>query len=612
MTKAASRKIAPVQLLEDKLSRANTFEDMAKSVVQTGAQVASSPICTFWRVYTEEGKRRLRLAAAFGVKEPYTLAQEVTYDINRRDGVTGYVASEMKSVLVRSFEELRRKYAFCHRGKMDVIQWKGQPERRLRNLYAVPVSLGGEVQGVLKVENRKGGGFTKHDIAKVDALRRPLAVFAKTMRMLDAHEQRLIEVPAKLADALVRPFETAQLMQEIVDITAETLDAKVCSLWLVDEGGRNLIHRASRGFAGPLEGVPPYRISPAPKEDKDIKGITAWVGIRRKPFWANSHAELRKHPSWRGTWDPAMYGGKEAAARRFHSMCAVPLLLNNELLGVLKVENPRRAAHFTLADRRKCELMANYVVILLALTKQLRLQLLPSMAHTLKSPAAGIAMMLDQLSRELAKPSPDLDRLRRYAEEIKKPVFAHLTMSQTIMAEVSARVGSQQTEPTDLLQFLKAQLVQLNQLAPQGIEVVIAEGSQPYSVPLNRLERTWLEIVIFNLAHNAIRYSPPAGGRVELECRCNGDDRRAFLAVTDQGPGVPPENQDHIFELYYHTVVKGWPAGTGMGLFEVKRLLNQLGWSICQRNVSPHGARFEIQIPEDWRAEHGKGAAGGR
>jgi len=594
---------SPYALLVQRMSRAKTFEDMAKAAVKTGATVAGAQICTFWRAYTDGGARRLRLAAAFGVNEPYTLAQEVTYGISRRDGITGYVASSRGPVLVRSFQELRERYEFCHKGRMDPIQWKGKPRERFRNLYAVPLTLDGVVHGVLKVENRKGGhGFNKSDLAAVDALCTPLAVLAKSLQMLDWQENRLIEVPATLADALVRPFDTAELTDKIVGMTAETLDAKVCSLWLVDESGK-LHHKASRGFAGAPTEMPDYLIYPDAAEDKEIKGITAWVATRRKPFWANSHAELRKHVSWQGAWDPAQYGGKEAAATGFHSMYAVPLLLNNELLGVLKIENPRNRAHFTLADHRKCDLMANYVVLLLALTKQLRLQLLPSMAHTMKSPAAGIAMMLDQFSRELAKSEPDLERLRLYTEEIKKPVFAVLTVSQNIMAEITARMDPENPVETDLLDFLQNQLPTLNQLAPKGIRVDLSSTSQSFAVPLNRSERTWLEIVVFNLVHNAIRFSP-AGGSVAIRCGTNA--RGGFLSVSDQGPGVPPEDRERIFDLFFHTDVKGWPKGHGMGLYEVRRLLRQLGWQIVEENIAPHGANFEIQIPANWRKDNAK------
>jgi len=603
---------SPYELLMHRMSRAKTFEDLAKAAVRTCAAVAGAQICALWRVYTDGGTRRLRLAAAFGVNEPYTLAQEVTYKIARRDGVTGYVASSRKPVLVRSFEELRDKYAFCHKGRMDDIQWHGSPHERFRNLYAVPLTLNGRVHGVLKVENcTVGRGFTRAELGAVDALCTPLAILAKSLEMVDWQENRLIEVPADLADALVRPFETAELTDKIVGMTAETLDAKVCSLWLVDESGRNLRHQASRGFAGAPKDMPEYLIYPDSASDKEIKGITAWVATRRRPFWANSHAELRKHDSWQGAWDPAQYGGKDVAAKGFHSMYAVPLLLNNELLGVLKVENPRNRAHFTLADHRKCDLMANYVVLLLALTKQLRLQLLPSMAHTMKSPAAGIAMMLEQFDLELAKEQPDLDRLKRYTEEIKKPVFAVLTVSQNIMAEITARMDPEAAVETDLLEFLENQLPTLRQLAPKGVGVGVSRSSQSFRVFLNRSERTWLEIVVFNLVHNAIRFSP-VDGFVAL--RCGNNARGGFLTVTDEGPGVPPENREKIFDLYYHTDVKGWPKGHGMGLYEVRRLLRQLGWHITERNVSPHGARFEIQIPTSWRKEHGKtkSAAGGR
>ena len=54
----------------------------------------------------------------------------------------------------------------------------------------------------------------------------------------------------RLSGALVRPFETEKLTQEIVDTTAEMLNAEVCSLWVVDRTGRKLVHQANHGFGG--------------------------------------------------------------------------------------------------------------------------------------------------------------------------------------------------------------------------------------------------------------------------------------------------------------------------------------------------------------------------
>ena len=275
------------------------------------------------------------------------------------------------------------------------------------------------MEGVLKVENRIGArGFTDNDIAALHGFANPLALVSKVLTLLDSYEQRLIEAPVQLSDALVRrPFETG-VAQDIVNATAQALNASICSLWLVDEKRERLVHHASFGTKGARQGIPSYRIDINPPDtvdgDRQIDGVTAWVAIRRRSFWANTHEKLVLHPSWRGTWDSMMYGDR--VKQEFHSMYAVPLVWNKELLGVLKVENSIGQKFFSQNDRRKCDLMANYVVLLLALTRQLRLQLIPSIAHNLGGPARAIARSLEMLTKELDKSEPSMERLRAMAK----------------------------------------------------------------------------------------------------------------------------------------------------------------------------------------------------
>lgn len=497
--------------LTRRLQHVKSIEDMAAAAVEVCAEAAHAEICTFWRRYNDDNNRpRLRLAAAFGVGAPATLAQEVTYEIvpeesdYRGIGVTGYVASAKKEVIVHSFQQLMDEYGFCHQGRMDKIQWKDKPEELLRNLFAVPLVLGDSSEGVIKVENckRVASSFTETDLASVRSLTERLAIIAKTLHLLDSHEQRLIEAPARLSQALLQPFEQSALTQDIVDTTAEILDAQICSLWVVTPTGSELVHQANHGVAAARE-IPRYRIDVNPKDDKDIDGITAWVAIRRKPFWANSHRELREHPSWRGTWDPSVYGGRSQAETAFHSMYAVPLVWNDELFGVLKVENPKNAFAFTRADHRKCDLMANFVVLLLALTKNFKINLLPGMAHAMNSPAAGLATQIDAMDRELRKKPPDFARLRDCVDSSKSLALSLIDLSRTLTAEIVAKVAPQRPSQTDVVRFVEQELAMIKLLTPAGIAIHLDERRDQFrgdfTLPLGPSETMWLKIIFFNL-----------------------------------------------------------------------------------------------------------------
>jgi signal transduction histidine kinase len=333
--------------------------------------------------------------------------------------------------------------------------------------------------------------------------------------------------------------------------------------------------------------------------DQQIEGITAWVAIRRRSFWAHTHEKLREHPSWRGKWDSEIYGDHGAEAE-FHSMYAVPLIWNNELVGVLKVENSLGQKYFSQNDRRKCDLMANYVVLLLALTRHLRFQLIPSIAHNLGGPARGIARNLEMLTRELRKPEPSFPRIRQLSEMMKVTAMTLLTMSRTLAAEVAGQGLSQQTQPTDVVEIVRGTAKLMEPLLPDGQHLVLDVSEDDFVFALTPSEGVWLQIIVFNLLSNASKYGAIEGAIRILCCRREGN---TVVAVSDEGGGIPEDVRPHLFEPGVRARDSGQAEGLGLGLFEVKRLADLLKWRIKLEDEKPRGTRFEIVIPRDWRRD---------
>ncbi|MCX6907994.1 MAG: sensor histidine kinase, partial [Verrucomicrobia bacterium] len=229
-------------------------------------------------------------------------------------------------------------------------------------------------------------------------------------------------------------------------------------------------------------------------------------------------------------------------------------------------------------------------------------RLIPGMAHILNSPAAGIAAMLGQFDNELKKQSPNLGRLKQYVDLIKRNTLSIAVMSRTLSAEIVARVGPQNAEQTELIALLRQHLDKIRPLVPTGIQMRLESQVDQYYFPLSQSERTWVEVVMFNLLHNALKFSPPDNGIIIVDCVAEADC--IHVRVTDNGPGIAEDALPHIYQPLFRRETKGWPQGTGMGLYEVRRLLDQLGWDIQASNTQPHGARFCIRIPQNWRHKH--------
>jgi signal transduction histidine kinase len=121
-------------------------------------------------------------------------------------------------------------------------------------------------------------------------------------------------------------------------------------------------------------------------------------------------------------------------------------------------------------------------------------------------------------------------------------------------------------------------------------------------LPAVRLDGEQMRQVIINLVDNAIEAlggaaAPPrpTGAPPTIALTTQHDARNALvrLIVSDNGPGVPPEDRDKLFMPYYST--KG--RGSGLGLAIVRRIVVEHGGSIEAGSARPSGSVFTIELP---------------
>ena len=106
--------------------------------------------------------------------------------------------------------------------------------------------------------------------------------------------------------------------------------------------------------------------------------------------------------------------------------------------------------------------------------------------------------------------------------------------------------------------------------------------------------------VIANLIENARSFTPSSGGEICIKLRRKGP--LAVFSVTDNGPGIPPENTERIFERFYTDRPDGEAFGqnSGLGLSITRQIIEAHGGTIRADNVDPSlgtGARFTVSIP---------------
>lgn len=109
-------------------------------------------------------------------------------------------------------------------------------------------------------------------------------------------------------------------------------------------------------------------------------------------------------------------------------------------------------------------------------------------------------------------------------------------------------------------------------------------------------DREKLEIVLYNLLSNALKFTPE-GGRIVFEVK--GHEATVDVSVSDSGPGIPPEIGERLFERFYRVSKSQSPSkpGFGIGLYLVKHFVQKHSGQISYQSTPGQGTTFHLQLP---------------
>lgn len=211
-------------------------------------------------------------------------------------------------------------------------------------------------------------------------------------------------------------------------------------------------------------------------------------------------------------------------------------------------------------------------------------QLTASLSHELRNPLSTIRMNLQLLERHLRLEGNDRDRLSLAAGEVAR--------LEGILRQLLdlAKPQRLRPEPVAVNQVVGDCLELLGpRLADQGLR--LRRLLDPDLARLS-LDRKALEQALFNLLLNALDASP-AGSLITVSTRrLPGGGCR--VSVRDQGPGLSPEARRHLFTPFFTSK----RAGTGLGLANVKRLVEAHGGRVTVTSRAGRGARFGLEFKE--------------
>lgn len=265
--------------------------------------------------------------------------------------------------------------------------------------------------------------------------------------------------------------------------------------------------------------------------------------------------------------------------------------------GEVEVRRSAQTQEALIIDFRVAPLGDELIVVLaddrteIVRAQRVRTDFVANVSHELKTPVGAIGLMAEAIETAADDPQAVLYFSGKLKQESKR-----------LGALVQDVIELSRLQSTDLV--LSATLLDLSQVAQEALERsrLVAEDKSIQLTLEGQLDRPvhgdrdLLGTAIHNLIENAIRYSPE-NTRVQVTLDQLGDQAR--LEVKDQGPGIPPEDLDRIFERFYRVdpARSRQTGGTGLGLSIVRHILAQHGGQVLVDSQLGEGSSFTLLLP---------------
>ncbi len=221
-----------------------------------------------------------------------------------------------------------------------------------------------------------------------------------------------------------------------------------------------------------------------------------------------------------------------------------------------------------------------------------RRYLVSMFAHDLKSPVVSVAGLLNRLRQgKVGELTPEqtsyLDIIYKEIQRLENLITTFLEYARLDLHIITPVPSAVQVEQ-------ECQEV-INRLRPQAeAKNILLKTEYPQEIIVLQADPLLFQRVLCNLLGNAIRYSPP-GTTIRLRVTDLGQEVQ--FAVQDQGPGIPPEDQVHLFEPLYRGAGAGTEAGLGLGLAIVKRIIDAHQGRLWVESDKDRGATFFFTLP---------------
>lgn len=223
---------------------------------------------------------------------------------------------------------------------------------------------------------------------------------------------------------------------------------------------------------------------------------------------------------------------------------------------------------------------------------QSRNQFVSNASHELKTPMTTLKIMLQSL---IAQPDMPEELRTEFMQDMDHEIdrLTGIIDDLLTLTRMDSHALTLRPAPIDLAELARDTLRRLQPMAERREQTL--QGDLPETLPMVA-DGPRLEQVLYNLVENAVKYTPE-GGMISLTVLRQG--RSAVIAVSDDGPGIPQEDQAHIFDRFYRVdkARSRETGGTGLGLSIVRQIVTLHQGVITVDSQEGEGSTFRVELP---------------
>lgn len=285
----------------------------------------------------------------------------------------------------------------------------------------------------------------------------------------------------------------------------------------------------------------------------------------------------------------------------------VPLFANGQLFGFLTFRSSS-PQDYSISDLRRGQSIADLVAGPVAQMELRRRQIeadketneakshfIGMLSHELKTPLTSITAFSDLLHKNKAgnfskRELQQLDAIKRNSRLLESLIVDLLDLSKLESGNVI--LTAQVVNPIQLIDECVEELDGALVSKSQTVVVEVQDQDAAVIADLHRLRQ-----VLINILNNASKYGPEDSS---IYITSTVKDESLHVSVRDQGPGIPPEDAENIFDLFNRgqsTSVQQQQPGTGIGLYVARRIIEAHGGKISIKSLEEGGSIAEFIIP---------------